>query len=134
MKIGQLAKKVGVSSDTVRFYERLGLVQARRRDNGYRDYGDEAVALLQFVKLAQELGFTLAEIRGIAPLLAQGGLPVADAQRFIDEKLALIDRRIATLQALRERLANLPVGESCPLRRDCDTETPPSSLRLTGAA
>lgn len=133
MKIGQLAKSAGVSSDTVRFYERLGLLQARRRDNGYRDYGDEAVALLQFVKLAQELGFTLAEIRGIAPLLAQGGLPVADAQRFIDEKLALIDQRIATLQALRARLENLPVGERCPLRRDCDTATP-SALHLTGAA
>ncbi len=76
MKIGQLAKKVGVSSDTVRFYERLGLVQARRRDNGYRDYGDEAAALLQFVKLAQELGFTLAEIRGIAPCWRRAGLPV----------------------------------------------------------
>lgn len=134
MKIGQLAKTVGVSSDTVRFYERLGLLQGRRLDNGYRDYPPAAVEMLQFVKLAQELGFSLAEIRGIAPLLTQGGLPPEQVQAFVQEKIAVIDRRIAELQNLRERLDGLALGADCPLRRDCDTSQPPVSLTLVAVS
>jgi DNA-binding transcriptional MerR regulator len=116
MRIGQLAKRTGVSPDTLRFYERLDLLDGHRRDNGYRDYPDSAVDRIEFIKLAQELGFTLAEIRSIAPMLAGGALPVEQVQAFIHDKLALIDQRIATLQTLRDRLANLPLGEACPMR------------------
>ena len=129
MRIGQLAKRTGVSPDTLRFYERLDLLDGQRRDNGYRDYPDSAVDRIEFIKLAQELGFTLAEIRSIAPMLAGGALPVEQVQAFIHDKLALIDQRIATLQTLRDRLVNLPLGEACPMRRDCDgvTETQAAS-------
>ncbi len=120
MRIGQLAKRTGVSPDTLRFYERLDLLDGHRRDNGYRDYPDSAVDRIEFIKLAQELGFTLAEIRSIAPMLAGGSLPVEQVQAFIRDKLALIDQRITTLQTLRDRLVNLPLGEACPMRRDCE--------------
>lgn len=133
MKIGQLAKAVGVSSDTVRFYERLGLLQGQRLDNGYRDYPPAAVELLHFVKLAQELGFSLAEIRGIAPLLTQGGLPPEQVRAFVQEKIAVIDRRIGELQGLRERLDGLALGADCPLRRDCDGGQPPVAVTLVAA-
>ena len=59
---------------------------------------------LRVLKLAQELGFSLAEIRGIAPLLTQGGLPPEQVRAFVQEKIAVIDRRIGELQDLRERL------------------------------
>lgn len=120
MRIGQLAKRTGVSPDTLRFYERLDLLDGHRRDNGYRDYPDSAIDRVEFIKLAQALGFTLAEIRSIAPLLTGGTLPVEQVQAFIHDKLALIDQRIATLQTLRNRLAHLPLGAACPMRRDCE--------------
>ena len=120
MRIGQLAKRTGVSPDTLRFYERLDLLDGHRRDNGYRDYPDSAIDRVEFIKLAQALGFTLAEIRSIAPLLTGGTLPVEQVQAFILDKLALIDQRIATLQTLRNRLAHLPLGAACPMRRDCE--------------
>ena len=120
MRIGQLAKRTGVSPDTLRFYERLDLLDGHRRDNGYRDYPDSAIDRIEFIKLAQELGFTLAEIRSIAPMLTGGTLPVEQVQAFILDKLALIDQRIATLQTLRNRLAHLPLGAACPMRRDCE--------------
>lgn len=120
MRIGQLAKRTGVSPDTLRFYERLDLLDGHRRDNGYRDYPDSAIDRVEFIKLAQALGFTLAEIRSIAPMLTGGTLPVEQVQAFIHDKLTLIDQRIATLQTLRHRLAHLPLGAACPMRRDCE--------------
>ena len=100
MRIGQLAKRTGVSPDTLRFYERLDLLDGHRRDNGYRDYPDSAIDRVEFIKLAQALGFTLAEIRSIAPMLTGGTLPVEQVQAFIHDKLTLLDQRIATLQTL----------------------------------
>lgn len=120
MRIGQLAKRTGVSPDTLRFYERLDLLDGHRRDNGYRDYPDSAIDRVEFIKLAQALGFTLAEIRSIAPMLTGGTLPVEQVQAFIHDKLTLLDQRIATLQTLRDRLAHLPLGAACPMRRDCE--------------
>lgn len=133
MRIGQLAKAADVSCDTLRFYERLGLLQGRRENNGYRDYPPAAVEMVQFVKLAQELGFSLAEIREITTLLMQGGLPVEQVQAFVAEKIAVIDQRITTLQALRERLAGLALGNDCPLRRDCEADQPPQAIQLIRA-
>ena len=62
MLIGDLAAASGLSREALRFYERQGLIRARRLDNGYRDYPAEAVALVQYIRTAQQLGFTLAEI------------------------------------------------------------------------
>lgn len=122
MLIGQLAKAADVSRDTIRFYEQLGLLEARRAANGYKMYSESALEMVRFVKMVQELGFSLAEIRGIAPLLAVGGVPAEQVEGFVREKIALIDGRIRVLQGLWERLVNLPVGEGCPLRRDCVPE------------
>ncbi len=125
MLIGQLAKAAEVSRDTVRFYEQIGLLEARRAANGYKVYPESALEMVRFVKMVQELGFSLAEIRSIAPLLAGGGVPAEQVEGFVREKIALIDERIRVLHGLRERLANLPVGESCPLRRDCGIDGEP---------
>lgn len=119
MLIGQLAKAAEVSRDTVRFYEQIGLLEARRAANGYKVYPESALEMVRFVKMVQELGFSLAEIRSIAPLLAGGGVPAEQVEGVVREKIALIDERIRVLHGLRERLVNLPVGETCPLRRDC---------------
>ncbi|MFF2626365.1 MerR family transcriptional regulator [Kitasatospora griseola] len=113
MRIGELAERAGLSRDAVRFYERTGLLTARRPPNGYRDFPPEAVPWLRYVRTAQALGFALAEIArtGAEP----DGAPDA-AERLsalLREKIALIDARTAELAALRADLVER-VGSGCP--------------------
>ncbi len=121
MQIGTLSERTGLSRDSLRFYEKRGLLQARRGANGYRDYPEEAVQWLGYVRTAQQLGFTLAEIAADLPLLAQGQDAGPALRAALARKLADIDARIAALQGLRtdlaQRLAETPeVGANCPLR------------------
>lgn len=121
MLIGTLATLTGLSRDSLRFYEKRGLLQARRTDNGYRDYPAETVQWLGYVRTAQQLGFTLTEIAADMPLLAQGEEAGPALRAALARKLADIDARIAALQGLRAelamRLAETPeTGASCPLR------------------
>ena len=121
MQIGTLSERTGLSRDSPRFYEKRGLLQARRGANGYRDYPEEAVQWLGYVRTAQQLGFTLAEIAADLPLLAQGQDAGPALRAALARKLADIDARIAALQGLRtdlaQRLAETPeVGANCPLR------------------
>ena len=114
LSIGDLAAATGVSRDGLRFYEARGLIRARRRSNGYRAYPPEIVELVQYVRTAQQLGFTLAEIReGMAQVWQQPDT-VAAVTALLREKLATIDARIASLQAMRDALATR-VGMACPL-------------------
>lgn len=121
MQIGTLSERTGLSRDSLRFYEKRGLLQARRSANGYRDYPEAAVQWLGYVRTAQQLGFTLAEIAADLPLLTQGEDAGPALRAALARKLADIDVRIAALQGLRTelatRLAETPVtGASCPLR------------------
>ena len=104
MKIGELASATGLSRDTLRFYEKRGLLLPRRRDNGYRDYPPEAVQWLCYLRSAQALGFTLAEIEAGMPLLSGEG-DAAALRDALRGKLADIDARIAALGMLRAGLA-----------------------------
>jgi DNA-binding transcriptional MerR regulator len=120
MQIGEIAEATGLSRDTLRFYEKRGLLRARRSANGYRDYPAEAVDLLRYIRLAQTLGFTLAEIEADLPLLAQPGAEVTAPQlrAALERKLADIDQRINGLHMLRGELARR-LGEdvlACPLQ------------------
>jgi len=114
LSIGDLASATGVSRDGLRFYEARGLIRARRRSNGYRAYPPETVELVRYVRTAQQLGFTLAEIgEGMIQVWQQ---PDTDAAvtALLREKLATIDTHIASLQAMRDALATR-VGMPCPL-------------------
>lgn len=114
MNISQLAGAAKVSTDTVRHYEKQGLISAPgRQDNGYRSYTGEHVELLLFVRGAQALGFSLAEIRAILPQLAQGtfGRPAIELQ--LQKKMAQIDAHIRQLQTLKKELATTFASLSC---------------------
>ncbi len=114
LSIGDLAAATGVSRDGLRFYETRGLIRARRRSNGYRAYPPEAVELVRYVRAAQQLGFTLAEIgEGMTQVWQQPDIDAA-VTALLREKLAAIDARIASLQATRDALA-ARVGMPCPL-------------------
>ena len=119
MRIGQLARATGVSTDTLRFYEARGLIRSTRRSNGYREYPSGTVDLVGYVRTAQRLGFSLAE--AAASLSAVWNAPNRDAAvvELLMGKIAAIEERISDLTALRDELAARLAG-SCPLRR---TET-----------
>lgn len=123
MKTGELAASAGVNLQTVRYYERRGLLaEPPRRESGYRDYGQESVQALRFIKRAQELGFTLNEV-GQLLHLASGGPQACDAaQALANHRIADLEERIADLEAMRNSLARLaqtcahPHGDrECPL-------------------
>jgi MerR family copper efflux transcriptional regulator len=115
MHIGAMAEATGLSRDTLRYYEKRGLLQSRRASNGYRDYPPEAAGWLRYIRLAQSLGFTLAEIEADLPLLAQRSGPRLRAA--LERKLADIDRRMTGLGELRGELARRldEAMADCPL-------------------
>lgn len=117
MQIGELAEATGLSRDTLRFYEKRGLLVARRQSNGYREYPAEAVDWLRYLRTAQALGFTLAEIEEGLPLLSDRDNSGPQLREAMQRKLADIDARIAGLVALRADLARrLEEQADCPLR------------------
>jgi DNA-binding transcriptional MerR regulator len=118
MQIGEIASATGLSRDTLRFYEKRGLLRARRSANGYRDYPPEAVDWLRYIRLAQTLGFSLAEIEADLPLLAEPESSAPQLRAALERKLEDIDQRIQGLHALRGELARR-LGENmqdCPLQ------------------
>ena len=112
--IGKVADAAGVNVQTLRYYERVGLLPAPRRSrSGYRLYTDDTVRMVTFVKRAQELGFTLKEIKELLKLRS-AGLQRRDAVRAAaSAKVADIDRRIQDLGAMRAALALLVESCSC---------------------
>lgn len=115
MRIGQLAALAGVSRDTLRFYEERGLIRSERHVNGYRDYSAETARLVGYIRTAQRLGFTLAEIGEHLPALWSARQPDDAVAALLRDKIALIDGRIAELSALRDELA-ARLGTVCPLQ------------------
>src|SRR5690606_2632384 len=108
LSIGQVAKGAGVGVETVRFYEREGLVPApKRRPSGYRQYAADTVRRIHFVQAAKELGFTLREIRELLNLRVTVGRKCADVRKLAHEKLAAVDAKLTELQRMRAALAEL---------------------------
>ncbi len=105
MQIGIVAKKIGLSVDAIRFYERNGLLpRPPRTEGGFRRYGDNDVETLAFVRRAQRLGFKLTEIRGLLRLRGDRMQPCAPVQRRLQEKLADVQRKLSDLHKLQHEL------------------------------
>ena len=105
MNIGELARAGGVSTDTVRYYEKQKLLpDPLRQSNGYRSYGPEHLGALRFVRSAQGLGFSLWEIREVLPALAQGRFKRGQIEERLQAKLAEIDQHMALLQQRKDEL------------------------------
>ena len=122
MNISQLAKTIGVSTDTVRYYEKQGLLQApTRQDNGYRSYTVTHLEAIRFVRGAQSLGFSLAEIRLILPQFASGQFGRADIEQQLQTKMAQIDAHIRQLQTLKKELKATFASLTCAPDRPVST-------------
>lgn len=115
MRIGQLAAATGVSTDTLRFYETLNLIASTRRGNGYRVYDEATVEVVNYIRTAQRLGFTLREIAIEMPLLETGADQPQRLQQALREKIAVIDARAAELAGLRAELERR-LALACPMR------------------
>ena len=99
LTIGQLAKDAGVNIETIRYYERRGLIpEPPRRKSGYRQYGSDFVLRIQFIKRAQELGFSLNEIDELLALRVDSGTACSEVKHHAEAKIADIEGKIKTLQ------------------------------------
>ena len=137
MNISQLAKAVEVSTDTVRYYEKQGLISApERQSNGYRSYTEGHVALVRFVRGAQALGFSLAEIRTILPQVAQGTFGRAEIELQLKAKIAQIDAHMSQLKTLKKELTATFDALRCAPTQPVSTAhaTAPDSGSGAGAA
>ena len=114
MRIGELATATGVSRDTLRFYEKRGLIQADRWPNGYRDYPERMAQMVLLIRQAQSLGFGLREIAELLQGL-DAGLSAGAVERILQEKLTEIDARLAALSQLRAAV-KARLQAACPLR------------------
>ena len=112
MTIGRLAKAAGVNIDTIRYYERHGLLpHAARRESGYREYAAGDVARLSFIRRAKELGFSLADIAELLSL-SHERRDVRGVKRKAEERLADVERKIAELKRVQRGLKTLI--DACP--------------------
>lgn len=108
LTIGALSKETGVNVETIRFYERSGLLPApQRTPSGYRVYRTEDIRRLRFIRRGRELGFSLEEIRELLELAAHPREPCASADRMVREHLDAIEARIRDLRSLRQELGKL---------------------------
>lgn len=123
LTIGKVAREAGVGVETVRFYERQGLIEEPpRRPSGYRQYPPETISRIRFVRRAKELGFTLKEIKELFSLRASGRSRCADVRRRAEEKVEDIQQKVRDLQKMEKALVGLvatcdgrsPVTE-CPI-------------------
>lgn len=105
MRIGELAKSAGVTPDTIRYYEREGLLPlAERTPSGYRDYGPETVDHLQFIKKAQALGLKLSAVREVLEISSGGEPPCEHVRATVAGRLAEVEQRLKELRELRSTL------------------------------
>lgn len=108
MRIGELAKATGTKAETIRYYEREGILpSADRTDSNYRDYSDDHLATLSFVRRARELGFSMAQVRELLTLSDHEDNACEDVDRLVEQQLVEVDRKIADLTALREELGQM---------------------------
>jgi MerR family mercuric resistance operon transcriptional regulator len=113
LKIGEVAEGGGVNLQTIRYYEREGLVpKPPRLASGYRMFPDTAVRRVRFIKRAQELGFSLAEIRELLSLRENDGAGAQDMRERATAKIADIEEKIRALRAMKDALNRL--AARCP--------------------
>lgn len=112
LSIGQVADRAGIGVETVRFYERQGLIEEPpRRDSGYRQFPESVLYRLHFIRKARELGFSLPEIKELLSLGVDSSSVCAQVQERVDQKLAHVGEKIAELERIQAALTE--VLEEC---------------------
>ena len=135
MKIGELGNRTGVSAKTIRYYEDIGLLpEPERAENGYREYQEDAVLRLQFIRDAQASGLTLTEIGSVLDLRSDGEGTCDHVVMLLERHLEDLDRHIESLRKTRNNLAALTTRakdlnpEECTDPNRCQTITAGANL------
>lgn len=105
--IGKLADQAGVGIETVRFYERRGLIKKPSIKEGFRKYTEEDARRIRFIKRAQALGFTLKEIKGLLELPSNPRFTCSDVKRRTEAKMKEVEEKIRDLKRMQKSLKNL---------------------------
>lgn len=113
LSIGKVAQQADLSIDTIRYYERAGLIPPpARRDSGYRSYGSDVVKRLQFIRRAKDLGFTLSEIGELLALSSHADDDMGAMKDAAQAKLVIVEQKLRELQQIRTGLSVLIAA--CP--------------------
>lgn len=115
MKIGELSRRTRVSTDTLRLYEKRGLIRSERMANGYRDFDRETERFVDLIRLGQRLGFTLSGMKEIVVAMAGQQLSTGETTKILQEKFDEVDEKIGELVELKKVLAEL-MAQTCPLQ------------------
>ena len=143
LRTAEVAERAGVNVETLRFYERKGILPAPpRRASGYRDYPPETVERVRFIKRAQELGFSLREVQELLELRQTGRAKAGRVRKVAETKLEEIEHKIRDLEAMKQSLSDLlcacngrttvaacPIIESLSGCERCRPDRPEASLR-----
>ena len=130
MNIGQASKASGVTAKMIRYYESIDLIgPARRNDAGYRQYDDNDIQTLRFIKRSRDLGFSLERIKTLAGLWQDSTRKSADVKRLALQHISELDQDIAKLRSIRDELEHLVAGCQGDSRPECpilaDLAAPP---------
>jgi len=113
VKISEVAKQIGLNAKTIRYYERIGLVDMPPRlDNGYREYADEHVQQLWFLRHARQFGFSIDECRELLGLWVNPNRRSAEVHALVSDKVSDIDQHIRELKEMKKVLTELL--DKCP--------------------
>ncbi|MCR6642528.1 MAG: MerR family transcriptional regulator [Sporocytophaga sp.] len=110
MLIGDLVKKSGLSKDTIRYYEKMGLIKVdkkERRENNYKEYSEDILVRLTLVKRLKLLGFTLNEIADTIDILLGETNPCSELLEAVNNKIDLVEQKMKELQEIRARLTDI---------------------------
>ena len=125
LKRKELARAAGINPETLRFYEKVGLLpKPTRADNGYRIYSQATVSRLQFIQEIKDLGFTLKEIQTLLSLRAKSAVSCRSSASVARKKLQELDAKIEAMRRVRRKLSKfLERCESQPNEQDCGAFT-----------
>lgn len=134
MNISDASERSGVSAKMIRYYESIKLLQpAARRDNGYRDYGDADISVLQFIRRTRDLGFSLEEVGALLTLWRDRKRPSREVKRLAEAHITDLERRMKEMRAVLRTLRDLAQHCHGDERSECpildDLATPPSVRR-----
>lgn len=136
MNIGEAAERSGVSAKMIRYYESVELLKpAARRQNGYRDYGEADVSVLQFIRRTRDLGFSMEEVSALLALWQDRQRPSREVKKLAELHISDLERRMKEMRAVLRTLRNLADHCRGDERSECpildDLAAPPTTRRRT---
>ncbi|MFP3883358.1 MAG: heavy metal-responsive transcriptional regulator [Actinomycetota bacterium] len=133
MQIGEIARRVGLATSAIRFYEEKGLLpEPERTASGYRDYDPSVVDRLQFIRAGQAVGLTLRELSQVLDIRDRGEPPCRHVAELLDDKISEVDQRISDLRGLRRDLVGLREHADALDPAECPPQSVCEILNVSG--